>query len=80
MTTTTKFGVDLINSAPKKCPFRYDLSMGESAPCGFLCAHARCRCVSMRWFMYFMKNYLFMIYLVININLLNKVIKEEPRW
>ena len=25
MTCTTKFGVDLIQSAPKKCPFRYDL-------------------------------------------------------
>ena len=25
MTTTTKFGVSLINSAPKKCPFRYDI-------------------------------------------------------
>ena len=24
MTCTTKFGVNLINSAPKKCPFRYD--------------------------------------------------------
>jgi site-specific DNA-methyltransferase (adenine-specific) len=37
MTTTTKFGVDLINSAPKKCPFRYDL-VWVKAPCGFLCA------------------------------------------
>jgi len=36
MTTTTKFGVSLINSAPKKCPFRYDLIWCKSAPCGFL--------------------------------------------
>jgi len=38
MTTTTKFGVSLINSAPKKCPFRYDLIWCKSAPCGFLSA------------------------------------------
>jgi hypothetical protein len=38
MTTTTKFGVDLINSAPKKCPFRYDLVWVKSAPCSFLSA------------------------------------------
>ena len=38
MTTTTKFGVSLINSAPKKCPFRYDLVWCKSAPCGFLSA------------------------------------------
>ena len=38
MTTTTKFGVDLINSAPKKCPFRYDLVWVKSAPAGFLSA------------------------------------------
>ena len=37
-TTTTKFGVELINSAPKKCPFRYDLIWVKSAPCGFLSA------------------------------------------
>ena len=37
-TTTTKFGVDLINSAPKKCPFRYDLVWLKSAPAGFLSA------------------------------------------
>ena len=37
-TTTTKFGVDLINSAPKKCPFRYDLVWVKSAPAGFLSA------------------------------------------
>jgi len=38
MTTTTKFGVSLINSAPKKCPFRYDLIWVKSSPAGFLCA------------------------------------------
>ena len=38
LTTTTKFGVNLINSAPKKCPFRYDLVWVKSAPSGFLCA------------------------------------------
>tara|TARA_R110000782_G_scaffold84594_4_gene164960 strand:+ start:866 stop:1606 length:741 start_codon:yes stop_codon:yes gene_type:complete len=37
-TTTTKFGVQLINSAPKKCPFRYDLVWVKSAPAGFLSA------------------------------------------
>jgi len=37
-TTTTKFGVDLIQSAPKKCFFRYDLVWVKSAPAGFLCA------------------------------------------
>jgi hypothetical protein len=37
-TTTTKFGVDLINSAPKKCPFRYDLVWVKSSPAGFLSA------------------------------------------
>jgi len=37
-TTTTKFGVELINSAPKKMPFRYDLVWVKSAPAGFLCA------------------------------------------
>lgn len=37
-TTTTKFGVSLINSAPKKCFFRYDLVWVKSAPAGFLCA------------------------------------------
>ncbi len=37
-TTTTKFGNDLLNSAPKKCPFRYDLVWVKSAPAGFLCA------------------------------------------
>ncbi len=37
-TTTTKFGVELINSAPKKCPFRYDLVWVKSAPAGFLSA------------------------------------------
>ena len=38
MTTTTKFGVSLITSAPKKCPFRYDLVWCKSASCGFLSA------------------------------------------
>ena len=38
MTTTTKFGVSLIDSAPKKCHFRYDLVWVKSAPAGFLCA------------------------------------------
>ena len=37
-TTTTKFGVELINSAPKKCPFRYDIVWLKSAPAGFLSA------------------------------------------
>tara|TARA_R110002126_G_scaffold5284_2_gene28062 strand:- start:650 stop:1714 length:1065 start_codon:yes stop_codon:yes gene_type:complete len=38
MTTTTKFGVSLIQSAPKKCYFRYDLIWVKSAPAGFLSA------------------------------------------
>ena len=38
MTTTTKFGVELINSCPKKCPFRYDLVWVKSALAGFLSA------------------------------------------
>tara|TARA_R110000787_G_scaffold72521_3_gene161703 strand:- start:1218 stop:2192 length:975 start_codon:yes stop_codon:yes gene_type:complete len=38
MTCTTKFGVSLINSAPKKCPFRYDLIWCKSACAGFLSA------------------------------------------
>lgn len=37
-TTTTKFGVELINNAPKSCPFRYDLVWVKSAPAGFLSA------------------------------------------
>ena len=37
-TTTTKFGVELIRSAPKQCPFRYDIVWIKSAPCGFLSA------------------------------------------
>jgi hypothetical protein len=37
-TTTTKFGVALINNAPKSCPFRYDLVWVKSAPAGFLSA------------------------------------------
>ena len=38
MTTTTKFGAVLINSAPKKCHFRYDLVWVKSAPSAFLLA------------------------------------------
>jgi hypothetical protein len=38
MTTTTKFGVSLIQSAPKKCPFRWDLVWVKSACAGFLSA------------------------------------------
>ena len=38
MTTTTKFGISLINSAPKKCPFRYDLVWCKSSSAGFLLA------------------------------------------
>ena len=37
-TTTTKFGVSLIQSAPKKCFFRYDLVWVKSACAGFLSA------------------------------------------
>ena len=37
-TCTTKFGVSLINSAPKKCFFRYDIVWVKSAPTGFLSA------------------------------------------
>ena len=37
-TTTTKFGVELIQSAPKKCFFRYDLVWVKSAAAGFLSA------------------------------------------
>ena len=35
-TTTTKFGVNIINNAPKKCPFRYDLVWVKSSGAGFL--------------------------------------------
>ena len=38
MTCTTRFGVSLINSAPKKCPFKYDLCWKKSSPSGFLLA------------------------------------------
>ena len=38
MTTTTKFGVELITTAPKKCPFRYDLVWVKSSSAGFLSA------------------------------------------
>ena len=37
-TTTTKFGVSLINSAPKKCHFRYDICFKKSSASGFLSA------------------------------------------
>ena len=37
-TTTTKFGVSLINSAPKKCFFRYDIVWVKSSAAGFLLA------------------------------------------
>tara|TARA_Y100001937_G_C7045430_1_gene296607 strand:+ start:82 stop:900 length:819 start_codon:yes stop_codon:yes gene_type:complete len=37
-TTTTKFGVEIINSSPKNCPFRYDLVWVKSACVGFLSA------------------------------------------
>jgi len=37
-TTTTKFGVELIQSAPKKCPFRYDIVWIKSSAAGFLSA------------------------------------------
>jgi DNA modification methylase len=33
---TTKFGHELITSAPKKCPFRYDIVWVKSAPTAFL--------------------------------------------
>ena len=35
-TTTTKFGVSLIQSAPKKCYFRYDIVWKKSSSCSFL--------------------------------------------
>ena len=38
MTTTTKFGVELINSAPKKCFFRYDICWKKSNAVGHLSA------------------------------------------
>jgi DNA modification methylase len=37
-TTTTKYGAELILSAPKKCHFRYDIVWCKSAPVGFLSA------------------------------------------
>jgi DNA modification methylase len=37
-TTTTKFGVEIITSAPKKCHFRYDIVWCKSASAGFLSA------------------------------------------
>jgi len=36
MTCTTKFGVSLINSCPKKCPFRYDVIWCKSSSTGAL--------------------------------------------
>lgn len=36
MTTTTKFGLSLLNSCPKKCPFRYDIVWVKSSCSGFL--------------------------------------------
>jgi len=38
MTTTVRFGNDLINTAPKNCQFRYDLVWVKSASCGHLSA------------------------------------------
>lgn len=35
-TTTTKFGVEIIQSAPKSCPFHFDLVWEKSSPSGFL--------------------------------------------
>ncbi len=43
-TTTTKFGIDIINSCPKKCPFRYDLIWEKTAPVG----HLNCKVLPMR--------------------------------
>jgi len=37
-TTTTKFGIQIINSAPKKIPFRYDIVWVKSSNSGFLTA------------------------------------------
>tara|TARA_R110002096_G_scaffold409843_1_gene609323 strand:+ start:65 stop:793 length:729 start_codon:yes stop_codon:yes gene_type:complete len=36
MTCTTKFGLSLLNSCPKNCPFRYDLVWCKSSSAGFL--------------------------------------------
>ena len=38
MTCSTKFGAELIASAPKKCPFRWDIVWVKSSPVGFLSA------------------------------------------
>ena len=43
-TTTTKYGIDIINSAPKQCPFRYDLIWEKSSPVG----HLNCKVLPMR--------------------------------
>jgi site-specific DNA-methyltransferase (adenine-specific) len=37
-TTTTKFGIGLINSSPKNCPFRYDIVWAKSLSTSFLLA------------------------------------------
>ena len=37
-TTTTKFGIELINSSPKNCPFRYDIVWAKSASTSHLLA------------------------------------------
>jgi hypothetical protein len=37
-TCTTKFGLTLLNSCPKKCPFRYDMVWCKSTTSGFLCS------------------------------------------
>jgi site-specific DNA-methyltransferase (adenine-specific) len=38
MSCNVKLGCELIRTAPKKCPFRYDLIWVKSTPCGFLSA------------------------------------------
>ena len=38
MTCNTRFGVDLIRSAPKNCPFRWDSVWVKSSSCSFLLA------------------------------------------
>jgi len=44
MTTSTRFGLSLLNSCPKKCPFRYDIVWVKSEKLGFL----QCRKMPMR--------------------------------
>ena len=36
MSCNTKFGISLINSAPKRCPYRYDIIHLQSSSSGFL--------------------------------------------